>query len=348
MPDDAQTNPSDHRPVLGPATVAAVLGRPDGCYVDGTFGRGGHARALLERLGPAARLIGLDRDPAAIASGQADPVLQRDRRFMLVRARFSTFDAVLDELGIDSIDGLLLDLGVSSPQFDDPARGFTFSGDGPLDMRMDPDQGPSAREWLLSATETDIAEVLKSYGDERFAVPIAKAIAARCRQAGAAAFQSTRELADLVAGVVRRRQKGPTHGKNPATRTYQALRIHTNSEVAELARVLTLALQRLAIGGRLAVISFHSIEDRMVKQFIARHAGRSGRRDPVTGAWLAPVLLEPLGRVLPDPAEIDANVRARSAVLRSARKLAEPSAADLAEDLEANLRAVAMADGARA
>ena len=348
MPDDARSPPADHLPVLGPETVAAVVGRPDGVYLDGTFGRGGHTRALLDRLGSDARVIGLDRDPAAIASGQADPDLGRDRRFTLVRARFSTFDAVLDELGIDSIDGLLLDLGVSSPQFDDPARGFTFSGDGPLDMRMDPDQGLSAREWLLSATEKDIAEVLKSYGDERFAVPIAKAIAARCRQAGAEAFQSTRELADLVAGVIRRRQKGPTHGKNPATRTYQALRIHTNSEVAELARVLTLALQRLAIGGRLAVISFHSIEDRMVKQFIARHSGRSGRRDPITGAALAPVLLESLGRVLPGPAEVDTNVRARSAALRSARKLAEPSPADLADDLKANQSAVVAAAGAEA
>ena len=348
MPDDARSSPADHLPVLGPETVAAVVGRLDGCYVDGTFGRGGHTRALLERLGPDARVIGLDRDPAAIASGQADPVLGRDPRFTLVRARFSSFDAVLDEQGIGSIDGLLLDLGVSSPQFDDPARGFTFSGDGPLDMRMDPDQGLSAREWLLSATEKDIAEVLKSYGDERFAVPIAKAIAARCRQAGAEAFQSTRELADLVAGVIRRRQKGSTHGKNPATRTYQALRIHTNSEVAELARVLTLALLRLAIGGRLAVISFHSIEDRMVKQFIARHSGRSGRRDPITGAALAPVLLESLGRVLPGPAEVDANVRARSAVLRSARKLAEPSPADLADDLKANRSALVVTEGAGA
>lgn len=347
MPDDIRTTPSDHLPVLGPETISAVVGRPDGCYVDGTFGRGGHTRALLAQLGPGARVIGLDRDPAAIASGQADPDLQNDPRFTLVRARFSRFDAVLDEQGIDLIDGLLLDLGVSSPQFDDPARGFTFSGDGPLDMRMDPDQGPSAREWLLSATEKDLAEVLKSYGDERFAVPIAKAIAARCRQAGAEAFQSTRELADLVAGVIRRRQKGPAHGKNPATRTYQALRIHTNSEVAELARVLTLALQRLAIGGRLAVISFHSIEDRMVKQFIARQAGRSGRRDPITGASVAPVLLESVGRVLPGEVEIAANPRARSAVLRSARKLAQPSATDLADDLKANLSAVVVAEGAR-
>ena len=348
MPDDALQSAPDHLPVLGPEAVAAVIGRPDGCYIDGTFGRGGHSRALLAALGPGARLIGLDRDPQAIASGQVDPELQHDPRFTLVRARFSTFDAVLDELGIESLDGLLLDLGVSSPQLDDPARGFTFSGDGPLDMRMDPDQGQSAREWLLTATEKDIAEVLKRYGDERFAVPVAKAIAARCRQAGAEAFQSTRELADLVAGVVRRRQKGPPSGKNPATRTYQALRIHTNSEVSELARGLNLALQRLAIDGRLAVISFHSIEDRMVKQFIARNEGRNGRRDPITGVSLAPVLLEPLGRVLPGQPELDRNPRARSAVLRSARKLAEPSAADLTEDLAASLSAVVVTTGGKA
>ena len=260
---------------------------------------------------------------------------------------FSELAAVLDGCGVGEVDGVLLDLGVSSPQLDDPARGFSFREDGPLDMRMDPTRGVPASEWLASADEGEIAEVVREYGQERFAVPIAKAIAARCRQAGAEAFQSTRELADLVAGVIRRRQKGPAHGKNPATRTYQALRIHTNSEVAELARVLTLALQRLAIGGRLAVISFHSIEDRMVKQFIARQAGRSGRRDPITGASVAPVLLESVGRVLPGEVEIAANPRARSAVLRSARKLAQPSATDLADDLKANLSAVVVAEGAR-
>lgn len=348
MPDDDLLPVPAHLSVLGPETVTAVLGDPDGCYVDGTFGRGGHSRLLLGRLGPRGRLIALDRDPQALASGRGDAGFAADPRLTLERAQFSTFDAVLDRHGLASFDGLLLDLGVSSPQFDDPARGFTFSGDGPLDMRMDPDQGLSAREWLLTASETDLAEVLKRYGDERFAVPIAKAIAARCRQAGAEAFQSTRELADLVAGVVRRRQKGPPTGKNPATRTYQALRIHTNSEVSELARTLTLALQRLAIGGRLAVISFHSIEDRMVKQFIARHSGRSGRRDPITGAAVAPLLLESLGRVLPAQAEIEANPRARSAVLRVARKLAEPTADDLAQDLAANLEAVVVTGEAAA
>jgi 16S rRNA (cytosine1402-N4)-methyltransferase len=333
LSDDATPDPDRHAPahlpVLGPQAVAAVLGPVDGTYVDGTFGRGGHSALLLAALGPRGRLVAIDRDPQAVASAGARPPFAGDARFSIAHARFSTLDHVLDALGIDTIDGLLLDLGVSSPQFDDPARGFTFSGDGPLDMRMDPTEGLPVRDWLRSASEQDIAEVLRNYGDERFAVPIAKAIAARGRQAGDAAFQSTRELADLVAGVVRRRQKRSAMVKNPATRTYQALRIHTNSEIAELARVLTLALRRLAIGGRLAIISFHSIEDRMVKQFIARHAGRSGERDPITGASIAPVLLQSLGRITPDAAEIAANPRARSAVLRVARKLAEPLVAPL-------------------
>ena len=331
MPDDARdpaSNPTAaHRPVLGREAVEAVVGSPDGVYVDGTFGRGGHSALLLAALGPQARLVALDRDPQAVASASTDPRFASDRRFAIVHSRFSKLDAVLDAHGIGSIDGLLLDLGVSSPQFDDPARGFTFSGDGPLDMRMDPTEGRSVRDWLLSASEKDISEVLKNYGDERFAVPIAKAIVARGRQAGDAAFQSTRELADLVAGVVRRRQKRPTMGKNPATRTYQALRIHTNSEIAELSRILTLALGRLAIGGRLAVISFHSLEDRMVKQFIAQHAGRAAERDPITGAAIAPVLLESLGKTMATAAEIEANPRARSAVLRVARKRADPPGA---------------------
>ncbi len=327
MPDDVQPNPdlpAAHQPVLGPEAVSAVLSRLGGVYVDGTFGRGGHSARLLEALAPDGRLLALDRDPQATASARADPRFAGDPRFTIVQARFSTLDDVLDAHGIATLDGLLLDLGVSSPQFDDPARGFTFSGDGPLDMRMDPSEGQPVRDWLRTASEQEIAEVLRNYGDERLAVPIAKAIAARGRQAGDAAFQSTRELADLVAGVVRRRQRRSTLVKNPATRTYQALRIHTNSEVAELARVLTVALERLAIGGRLAVISFHSIEDRMVKQFIARHAGRSGERDPITGAPTAPVLLEALGKVTPGVDEIAVNPRSRSAVLRVARKLAEP------------------------
>jgi 16S rRNA (cytosine1402-N4)-methyltransferase len=230
---------------------------------------------------------------------------------------------VLDAHGIDGVDGVLLDLGVSSPQLDDPARGFSFRADGPLDMRMDPTRGLSARQWLLQASDRDIAEALRDYGEERFAVPIAKAIAARCRDAGDDAFRTTGELAAVVAGVVRSRQKRPEVGKDPATRTFQALRLLVNQELEELALVLDRIVARLAPGGRLAVISFHSLEDRMVKQFIVRESGRLARRDPITGAPVhdAPPRLEAVARVLPDDDEIRFNPRARSAVLRVAQRV---------------------------
>ena len=244
----------------------------------------------------------------------------KEGRFEIVHSRFSDLEALLEAREIAKVDGILLDLGISSPQVDDASRGFSFVGDGPLDMRMDPTQGVSAREWLMSASEQDIAEVLKRYGDERFAVPIAKTIAARRSEAGGTAFQTTRQLADVVAGVVRRRQKKPEVGKNPATRTFQALRIHTNNESVELSRALDAGLHRLAPGGRMAIISFHSIEDRMVKQFISLHSGKTGERHPITGAALAPATLRNCGRVLPGDAEIDANPRARSAVLRIAER----------------------------
>lgn len=311
-----------HIPVLAAEAVAALRLRPDGIYVDGTFGRGGHSRRILDALGPRGRLLALDRDPDAIAAGRLLERQWRDDRFALVHARFSELERVLDERGIGGIDGLLLDLGISSPQVDDPSRGFSFLQDGPLDMRMDPTRGMSAREWLEQASEQEIAEVLKRYGDERFAVPIAAAIAARRREAGGGGFQTTRQLADVVAAVVRRRQKRPEVGKNPATRTFQALRIHVNDEGAELARALAAALRRLVTGGRLAVISFHSIEDRMVKQFISLHSGRSAARHPITGAPLAAPTLRSLGRILPGDEEVAANPRARSAVLRVAERTA--------------------------
>ncbi|MGE0798223.1 MAG: 16S rRNA (cytosine(1402)-N(4))-methyltransferase RsmH [Lautropia sp.] len=320
-----------HRPVLGPEAVAALAIRADGIYVDGTFGRGGHARRILAALGPRGRLLAIDRDPDAIAAGRGAADLAGDRRFELVHARFSEIESLLDERGLATVDGLLLDLGVSSPQLDDPARGFSFTGDGPLDMRMDPTHGMSAREWLMNASVEQLSGVLKRYGDERFAVSIAKAIAARRSETGSAAFQTTRQLADVVAHVVRRRQKKPEMGKNPATRTFQALRIHTNDEGGELARALAAGLRRLATGARLAVISFHSIEDRMVKQFIALHAGKTAPRHPVTGAPLAPPLLRDCGRVLPGAAEVAANPRARSAVLRVAERLAAAAPAAAAE-----------------
>ena len=310
----------DHRPVLGAEAVEALRLRDDGVYVDGTFGRGGHSRLILEGLGTGGRLIALDRDPQAVAAARGDRALAEDGRFEIVHARFSGLEDVLNERGIATIDGLLLDLGVSSPQLDDPSRGFSFTGDGPLDMRMDPTQGMSARQWLLQASAGEIAEVLKGYGDERLAVPIAKKIVARRGEAGDAAFRSTGELAGLVAGVVRSRQGRAEMGKNPATRTYQAIRIHTNSEIAELALILEAALRRLAERARMALISFHSIEDRIVKQFIARHGGKSGERHPITGVQTAPVLLRPIARVTAGEAERAVNPRARSAVMRVAER----------------------------
>ncbi|MEO6268816.1 MAG: 16S rRNA (cytosine(1402)-N(4))-methyltransferase RsmH, partial [Lautropia sp.] len=227
-----------HVPVLASEAVDALRIRPEGVYVDATFGRGGHSRRMLQSLGQRGRLLALDRDPEAVAAGRQLAEQWQDPRFEIVHSRFSDLESVLDARQIAAIDGILLDLGISSPQVDDATRGFSFAGDGPLDMRMDPTQGMSAGEWLMTASEQDIAEVLKRYGDERFAVSIAKTIAARRSEAGSTAFQTTRQLADLVAGVVRRRQKKPEVGKNPATRTFQALRIHTNNEGVELSRAL--------------------------------------------------------------------------------------------------------------
>lgn len=308
-----------HRAVFLDEAVDALVWRADGYYVDGTFGRGGHSAAILARLGPAGRLLAVDRDPQAVAVGRA----WSDARFAIEHARFSEFDTLLAAHGFDRLDGVLLDLGVSSPQLDDPGRGFSFREDGPLDMRMDPTRGVSAREWLLGATETDIAKALRDYGEERFAVPIAKAIAARCRDTGGAAFQTTGELAAVVAGVVRRRQARPEVGKDPATRTFQALRILVNQEFEELALVLRKSVEHLSIGARLVVISFHSLEDRMVKQFIAREAGRHAARDPVTGAVRHEVAprLRAVQRLLPSPQHVADNPRARSAVLRVAERI---------------------------
>jgi len=308
-----------HRPVMLDACIEGLAIRPDGTYVDATFGRGGHSAAILARLGPAGRLVAIDRDPAAVAVGQG----WRDGRFRIVRSRFSDIGAALDACGVGQLDGVLFDLGVSSPQLDDPARGFSFRSDGPLDMRMDPEQGVSARQWLLAASEQDIEGALKTYGEERFAVQIAKAVAARRRDAGTDALRTTRELAALVAGVVRSRQRRPEVGKDPATRTFQALRILVNQELEELALVLDRVVDRLAPGGRLVVLGFHSLEDRMVKQFIVRESGRNARRDPVTGVPVhdTPPRLRPVVRLLPDPAEVAANPRARSAVLRVAQRL---------------------------
>ncbi len=320
-PRDLRAPDTGHSPVLLDACLRALAIRNDGRYVDATFGRGGHSAAILQALGPQGRLLALDRDPQAVAVGRG----WTDPRFAIAHARFSELADVAAASGLVPVDGVLLDLGVSSPQLDDAARGFSFRADGPLDMRMDPTRGMSARQWLLEASEQDIARVVKDYGEERFAVPIAQAIVARRRDAGDAALRTTGELAALVAGVVRRRQRRPEVGKDPATRTFQALRIHVNQELEELALVLDRAADCLAPGGRLAVISFHSLEDRMVKQFIARESGRDAPRDPVTGVPrpLRAPRLRPLARVLPGAAEIAANPRARSAVLRVAERIGE-------------------------
>ncbi|MCD6679285.1 MAG: 16S rRNA (cytosine(1402)-N(4))-methyltransferase RsmH [Burkholderiaceae bacterium] len=268
-----------HETVFLDEAIEALALRRDGCYLDCTFGRGGHSAAILARLGCDGRLLALDRDPQAVAVGRT----WTDPRFAIEHARFSGLDSALDAHRIDLVDGVLFDLGVSSPQLDDPARGFSFRASGPLDMRMDPTRGIPARQWLLEASEDEIARVVSDYGEERFAVPIAKAIVARRGELGADALRTTGELAALVAAVVRRRGRTQV-GKDPATRTFQALRIHVNQELEELPIALDRAVARLRRGGRIVVISFHSLEDRMVKQFIAAESGRDAVRDPVTGA----------------------------------------------------------------
>ncbi|MEN9776234.1 MAG: Ribosomal small subunit methyltransferase [Pseudomonadota bacterium] len=303
---------------MGEAVIEALAIRPDGCYVDCTFGRGGHSRAILERLGPAGRLIAIDRDPEAVAHGSA----WRDARFRIMHAAFSDFDQVLAACGVQAVDGVLLDLGVSSPQLDDPERGFSFRLAGPLDMRMDPTQGQSVRQWLLQAEEQDIAKVIAEYGEERFARPIAGAIAARVSRDGERAFATTTELAELVAGVVRRRERRAQSARDPATRTFQALRIFINRELEELTSVLARACGQLVPGGRLAVISFHSLEDRLVKQFIAHETGADAPRDAVTGARMpTSVRLRAIARIRPDAREIAVNPRSRSAILRVAERV---------------------------
>ncbi|HEX8374542.1 MAG TPA: 16S rRNA (cytosine(1402)-N(4))-methyltransferase RsmH [Geminicoccaceae bacterium] len=309
-----------HTAVLLDAAVEALLGdedmRRDGTFVDATFGRGGHARALLARLGPAGRLIALDRDPEAVAHARADARLAGDRRFSIVHTAFSEMPAALRGEGVERIDGVLLDLGVSSPQLDDAARGFSFRADGPLDMRMDPTRGESAAEFLARADEAEIARVIRTYGEERFASRIARLCVAR-REAGRP-LTRTAELAALAAEAVKTREKG----LNPATRTFQGLRIFVNAELEELERALEAALEVLRPGGRLVAISFHSLEDRIVKAFIARESREVVDRR-VPGSMLAgptPHRLRAVARVRPSEADIAANPRARSAILRVAER----------------------------
>jgi 16S rRNA (cytosine1402-N4)-methyltransferase len=299
-----------HRPVLEQEAVAALALKAAGTYVDGTFGRGGHSRAILAQLGPQGRLIALDRDPEAAAAAReiADP------RFSFFRTRFSDLSALPPQ-----VDGMLFDLGVSSPQIDDPTRGFSFRADGPLDMRMDPASSPSAAEWLATAEQQQITEVIRDYGEERFAKQIAAAIVdARRREP----LLRTRQLADLVAAAVRTREPG----QDPATRTFQAVRIHVNRELEEVSLMLPGAVARLAEGGRLAVISFHSLEDRIVKRFMQQLARPEVPRElPLRASEMPQPVLKLVGRAQrASPQETTRNPRARSATLRVAERTAVP------------------------
>jgi 16S rRNA (cytosine1402-N4)-methyltransferase len=308
-----------HVPVLAQEAVDALAIDPQGVYVDATFGRGGHSRLILAQLGPAGRLVALDRDPDAIRAGAA----LHDARLTLVRRAFSQLGAVLDELGIARVNGILLDIGVSSPQLDDATRGFSFRFDAPLDMRMDPDSGMSAADWLATATEGEIGEVIRSYGEERFAKPIARAlVAARQKER----IGTTGQLARLIAAAVKKREPG----QHPATRSFQAIRIHLNRELEELKAVLPQCVERLLPGGRLAVISFHSLEDRIVKRFMRDEAQgeQAPARLPIPAAMLKPGRLKLVGRARhASDAEVAANPRARSAVLRVAERVATPAGA---------------------
>jgi 16S rRNA (cytosine1402-N4)-methyltransferase len=298
-----------HRPVLLAEAIEALRTRPDGIYVDATFGRGGHTRAVLARLGPHGRVIALDRDPEAVAAAAA----LDDPRLTMRHAPFSRLTQVLSEAGIARVDGVLFDLGVSSPQLERAERGFSFRSDAPLDMRMDPTRGETAAEWLARAGEAELRGVIKNYGEERFAGPIA---GARAR----GGIRTTLELARVVAAAVRTRERG----QDPATRTFQAVRIHVNQELAELSLALPQALEQLAPGGRLAVISFHSLEDRIVKRFFRGEARpQLPERLPVKATEMPQPRLKLVGRaVRPSAREANANPRARSAVLRVAEKLA--------------------------
>ena len=302
-----------HRTVLLNEAIDALVTNPSGIYVDGTFGRGGHSRRLLERLARGARVLALDRDPEAVAAAGTGATQIDDPRFSIHHANFTELSQVLGSMGISAVDGVLLDLGMSSPQIDNPARGFSFRFDAPLDMRMDPTRGESAAEFLARADEHAIAEVIRDYGEERFAVQIAKALVAR--REGGDAVRTTAQLSQLVARAVRTREAG----QDPATRTFQALRIFVNAELEALEQALSATLTLLKPHGRLAVIAFHSLEDRIVKTFIARESkSEFDRRAPFAAP--RPVRLDALARIKPSADELAANPRSRSAILRVAER----------------------------
>ncbi len=309
-------NGLQHRTVLLDEAVDALVTRADGVYVDGTFGRGGHSRAVLGRLAEGGRLIAFDKDPLAIATAEQ----VGDARFSIVHESFASLRDAMAERGVGRVSGILLDLGVSSPQIDDPERGFSFRANGPLDMRMDPTRGESAADWLARATLQELTEVIRDYGEERFAFQIAKALVARRAESDRLGpLDSTGELAQIVANAVKTREKG----KDPATRTFQAIRIHVNQELAELQVVLEAALSLLEQGGRLVVISFHSLEDRIVKRFMQANATTPAidRRLPIRAVDLPSPPLKLLGRVFASDEEVAANPRARSAVMRIAERI---------------------------
>jgi len=311
-----------HRAVLAAQVVRYLVTDPVGTYVDATFGRGGHTLGVLQALGPSGRLIAFDRDPSAVRAAMtiADP------RFHIEHTRFSHLGPILASLRIAGLHGVLFDVGVSSPQIDTPERGFSWRHDAPLDMRMDTSQGETAAEWLARAPIDELTRVIRDYGEERFAAPIAKALVAR-RQAGRP-VSTTGDLAAVVAAAIPR--KGRTDGaQHPATRTFQAVRIHVNQELEELALALEQAAQALVTGGRIVAISFHSLEDRIVKRFFDAHAhpGRgdaSARRIPLREDQLPRPRLELVARVRADRDEVELNPRARSAVMRVAQRTDAP------------------------
>lgn len=308
-------NQTQHVTVLLNEAVEALITDPAGTYIDGTFGRGGHSGLILQQLAPTGRLLAIDKDLAAIATAREK--FAADARFAIAHDSFASLQQLAAERGlVGKVQGILLDLGVSSPQLDEAERGFSFMQDGPLDMRMDQTRSPSAAEWVNSASEEDIAWVLKEYGEERFAKRMARAIVAERQKRP---FERTSHLAEVVKAANPAWEKG----KHPATRAFQAIRIHINRELADLEQVLTQALAVLAPGGRLVVISFHSLEDRLVKRFIRQQE----QGDPVPKGL--PVREEQLNKTMrslgkaikASDQEVDANVRSRSAVMRVAEKL---------------------------
>jgi len=306
-----------HITVLLDEAVEGLAVRADGCYLDGTFGRGGHSRLILERLGPDGRLLGFDKDPLAIATG--NELAAEDGRFVVVQRSFAELGEEVAVRGLaGKVSGILLDLGVSSPQLDDAERGFSFLNDGPLDMRMDPTRGVSAAQWIASASEDEIARVFKEYGEERFAKRMARAVVLRRAEQP---FERTADLAQVLTVANPAWEKG----KNPATRAFQGLRIYINNELGDLQHGLDAALEALEVGGRLVVISFHSLEDRIVKQFMRKHA--KGEQDKLPRDLpIIPKAFEPRLRLIGKPqyasdAELKANPRSRSAVMRVAEKV---------------------------